>query len=335
MNYWHLAGALLSAFGLGLCLHIFKKKRQPKPMVCMLGADCNKVVKSEFSSFMGIGLEFYGIAYYSLSMLFYAAAFVWPDAIALEAKFVATGFAMSAFLFSCYLTFVQAFYIKSWCSWCLTSAATSTIIFLLAIGGDIAANLNFVPLLLEWRDAITALHLLGFALGIGGATVADLVFFRFMKDFYISESERDIIRSLSQALWVGLLIVTISAVGLYLPAEAGQATYFWPEMALLLLIALNDALLGLLVMPRLVAAASNHKVLRVAEVSSLRRIAFALGSASFVTWYAAFSAVLGEGKNIDVASFFGWYVLALVVAILFSQMVERRYHEAAPSTASY
>lgn len=335
MNYWHLAGALLSAFGLGLCLRIFKKKREPKPMVCMLGADCNKVVKSEFSTFMGVGLEFYGIGYYALSLLFYASAFLWPHAFALEAKFIATGFAMTAFLFSCYLTFVQAFYIKSWCSWCLTSAATSTIIFLLAVGGDIAAGLNFVPLLLEWREALVALHLLGFALGIGGATVADLVFFRFMKDFYISESERDIIRSLSQALWFGLLIVAISAIGLYLPAQAGQASYFWPEMALLFLIAVNDALLGLLVMPRLVAAASNHKVLRVAEVSSLRRIAFALGSASFVTWYAAFAAVLRGDAGIDVGAFFGWYIAAMVGAIVFSQMVERRYHAIAPSMAAF
>ena len=335
MNYWHLAGALASAFGLALCLHIFRKKRQPKPMVCMLGADCNKVVRSEFSTFMGVGLEFYGIGYYAVSLLFYAAAYAWPDAFPLEAKFVATGFAMTAFLFSCYLTFVQAFYIKSWCSWCLTSAATSTAIFLLAIGGDIAAKLDFVPLLLEWREPIVALHLLGFALGIGGATVADLVFFRFMKDFYISESERDIIRSLSQALWVGLLIVTVSAIGLYLPAQAGQASYFWPEMALLFLIALNDALLGLLVMPRLVAAAGNHKVLRVAEVSSLRRVAFALGSASFVTWYAAFAAVLRGESTLDVGVFFGWYVAAMIGAVVFSQMVERRYHAIAPPMAAF
>lgn len=335
MNYWHLATALLAAFGLGLCLHILRKKRQPKPMVCMLGADCNKVVKSEFSTFLGVGLEFYGIGYYALSLAFYAAAFVWPDAFALEAKFLATGFAMAAFCFSAYLTFVQAFYIKSWCSWCLTSAAISTLIFILAVGGDIAAGLDFVPLLLEWREPLTALHLLGFALGIGGATVADLVFFRFMKDFYISESERDVIRSLSQALWFGLLIVVISAVGLYLPAQAGQVAYFWPEMALLFLIAANDAVFSLVVMPRLVKAAGNHQVIRVAEVQGLRRIAFALGAASFVTWYAAFAAVLVGETGLDTATFFGWFVAALVGALVLSQLVERRYHAVAPPAAAF
>jgi hypothetical protein len=292
-------------------------------------------VKSEFSPFLGVGLELYGIGYYALSLLFYVSAFLWPDVFALEAMFLATGFAMSAFLFSCYLTFVQAFYIKSWCSWCLTSAAASTLIFLLAVGGDIAAGLNFVPLLLEWREPLVALHLLGFALGIGGATVADLVFFRFMKDFYISDSERDIIRSLSQALWVGLLVVVISAVGLYLPAEAGQASYFWPEMALLALIAANDAIFGLVIMPRLVSAAGNHKVIRVAEVQGLRRIAFALGSASFVTWYAAFVAVLQGEAGLDAGSFFGWYIAAMVGALVLSQLVERHYHAPAPASAAF
>lgn len=335
MNYWHLASAVLAAFGLGLCLRIRHKKREPKPMVCMLGADCNKVVKSEFSTFMGVGLEYYGIGYYALSLAFYVAAFLWPHAFALEAKFLATGVAMSAFLFSCYLTFVQAFYIKSWCSWCLTSAATSTLIFLLAVGGDIAAGLNFVPLLLEWREPLVALHLLGFALGIGGATVADLVFFRFMKDFYISESERDIIRSLSQALWVGLLVVVVSAVGLYLPAEAGQASYFWPEMALLAFIAIVDAAFGLLVIPRLVAAAGNHSVVCVERVASLRRFAFALGAISFVTWYAAFAAVLRAESGLQAGTFFAWYVAALVGGLVLSQLVERRYHAPAPSLAAF
>lgn len=335
MNYWHLAGAVLSAFGLGLCLNISRKKRQPKPMVCMLGADCNKVVRSEFSSFLGVGLELYGAAYYAASLAYYVARTIWPTFFGLETSFLATGFAATAFLFSCYLTFVQAFYIKSWCSWCLTSAATSTAILLVVAGGNVAANVSFTPLLLEWREALVALHLLGFALGIGGATVADLVFFRFMKDFYISESERDIIRLLSQALWVGLFVVVISAIGLYLPAQSGQVPYFWPEMALLAVIAAIDATFSLVVMPRLVVAATNHRTLCVSQVASLRRFAFALGSVSFVTWYAAFTAVLRGETGLNSATFFAWYVAAMVGALVLSQLVERRYHEAAPSAASY
>lgn len=335
MNYWYVAMALLSAFGLGLCLNILRKKKQPKPMVCMLGADCNKVVKSEFSTFLGVGLEFYGIAYYALSLLYYGALAYTGATLPVEVLFLATSVTLTAFLFSCYLTFVQAFYIKSWCSWCLTSAATTTVVFLLSVGSVLSAGVTFIPLLLEWREALVAMHLLGFALGIGGATIADLVFFRFMKDFYISDSEREIIRSLSQALWVGIAVVVVSAIGLYLPAAAGEVSYFWPEMALLVLIMGVDAILGLVVLPKLVAAAGNHKVLCVSSIAGLRRIAFALGSVSFVTWYAAFAAVLRGEAGLDPATFFGWYVAALVGALVLSQIIERRYHEEAPPAAAF
>jgi hypothetical protein len=84
-----------------------------------------------------------------------------------------------------------------------------------------------------------------------------------------------------------------------------------------------------------VAAAGNHKVLRVAEVQGLRRVAFALGAASFVTWYAAFVAVLRGESGIEAGSFFGWYVAALVAALVLSQLVERRYHAAAPPMAAF
>lgn len=336
MNYWHIAAAALSAIGLVICARIFFKKRQPKPMVCMLGADCNKVVKSEFSTFLGVGLEIYGALYYGLSLAYYVFTLAMPGALSLEVTFAAVAVALVAFLFSVYLTFVQAFYIRSWCSWCLTSATVSTLIFLLAVGASFAENLSFIPLLVAWQDAIVAMHLLGFALGIGGATIADLVFFRFMKDFHISESESDIIRSLSQALWVGLMLVVVSAIGLFLAAQGGSSLYFWPEMALLFVIAVSNASLCLLVMPRLVTAAGNHKVLRVAEVAGLRRMAFALGSVSFVTWYAAFAAVLYADKGVlDPMTFFAWYIAALVVALVVSQLVERRYHEVAPPAAAF
>jgi uncharacterized membrane protein len=336
VNYWHLAAAILSAAGFAICARIFIKKRQPKPMVCMLGADCNKVVKSEFSTFLGVGLELYGAAYYGLSLAYYVATLVAPQLVSLEVTFVATGVSLVAFLFSVYLTFVQAFYIRSWCSWCLTSAGITTLVFLLAVGASLADGHSFVPLLVAWQDGIVAMHLLGFALGIGGATVADLVFFRFMRDFHISPSERDIIRSLSQALWFGLMLVVVSAIGLFLSSHAGSASYFWPEIALLLVIAVSNASLCLLVMPKLVTAAGNHMTLNVLGIASLRRVAFALASISFVTWYAAFAAVLyAENGSLSPTTFFAGYLAALALGLLASQVIERRYHDDAPPIEAY
>lgn len=335
MDAWYIANALVAAIGLALCAHIRREKKAPRPMVCPLGADCDAVVKSEFSTFAGVPLEVAGGVYYTFALVAYATLAVWhvPADLMVEVRFLLTGISVTAFLFSCYLTFVQAFYIRSWCSWCLTSAASSTLMLLLAIGSNYAAGVTFLPLLEAWRNGITAAHLLGFAIGIGGATVADLLFFRFMADFYISESERRILRGLNQFLWVGLALVLVSAIGLYLPFHAGDAVpFFWPEIAVLAVVAANGAFLNLVVVPRLCDAAGNHRTVRVAEVAGLRRVAFACGSVSFVSWYAAFlSVVLAESANLAPAGFFLSYITALVLGLVVSQVMERHYH-AEPAT---
>ena len=99
-------------------------------MVCMLNSDCEVVVTSNYSKFLGIPVERLGITYYSivaasylvfafapqLSQNFYSVILLWATVL--------------AFLFSIYLTYIQMAKIKQWCTWCLTSALICTVIFL-------------------------------------------------------------------------------------------------------------------------------------------------------------------------------------------------------------
>ena len=122
---------ILSLWGFLLCIKINKKKKKKGPMVCFAGADCAQVVNSKFSSFLGVGLELYGALYYLLIAIAYLVIELITDPIMTSVLFIvmiASGF---AFVFSVILTLIQAFVIKNWCSWCLTSAALSTVIFAL------------------------------------------------------------------------------------------------------------------------------------------------------------------------------------------------------------
>lgn len=118
----------LAILGFLLCIKIYRKKHQDKPLVCPLKGDCDSVIRSDYSKLFGIGLELYGMAYYGLIALSYAAMYAWPE---LHVPMFYTPLlilSIGAFLFSLYLTGLQAFKIKSWCTWCLTSAALSTLI---------------------------------------------------------------------------------------------------------------------------------------------------------------------------------------------------------------
>ncbi|MDO8623748.1 MAG: vitamin K epoxide reductase family protein [bacterium] len=115
--------------GFSLATFIYFKKKQPKPLICPIGHSCDPVVRSSYSHFMGIPVEVSGILYYLLIVLSYSALAMYPAMKTGWVELALVGFSGAAFLFSVYLTSVQAFILKEWCTWCLMSALLCMIIF--------------------------------------------------------------------------------------------------------------------------------------------------------------------------------------------------------------
>lgn len=311
--------------GLTITINIYKKKHKKKVLVCPFGADCDSVIKSDFSSFLGIGLEIYGALYYGLIALIYSTLIFFPELKNEMLMFILTGASIGAFLFSLYLTFVQAFLIKTWCSWCLMSAGISTAIFIFAMIGASISEFSFIPILTEYKSYVVLLHLLGFALGVGGATISDVLFLRFLKDFKITIEEKNILQLMSQIVWVGLLIIVVSGVGLFLPesAELLESAKFLTKMIVVAVIILNGALLNLLITPKLLTIAWKTNGIDVKSTSRMSNLAFASGAVSFISWYTAF--FLGFAKNVPYSftQLISVYAGALLFGIVASQVFKK------------
>jgi uncharacterized membrane protein len=116
--------------GFLIAYHIRHKKQEPKPFVCPLNFDCHAVVNSDYSKILGVPLELIGMAYYAIVALSYTVFAYWPSLahpLYVQAVMYVSVF---AFLFSLYLTYVQAVKLKQWCTYCLFSASMCTVIFL-------------------------------------------------------------------------------------------------------------------------------------------------------------------------------------------------------------
>ncbi len=314
-----------SLIGLTTTFSIYRKKHKKKVLVCPFGADCDSVIKSEFSSFMGIGLEIYGAMYYGFMAIVYASLILFPKLQTDYLILFLTAISIAALLFSAYLTFVQAFLIKTWCSWCLMSAGVSTSIFIFAMISLSISGLSFIPLLTEYKEYATMLHLFGFALGLGGATISDILFLRFLKDFKISEEERNILKLMSQIVWFALLIIVISGVGLFLPEIDSLllSSKFITKMFIISVIIINGAILNLLITPRLLDISWKPKTMDVKKTSRYSNLSFALGSISFVSWYSAF--VLGFAKSVPYSfnQLLSIYSGVVILGIIGSQIFRR------------
>ncbi|HSE56942.1 MAG TPA: vitamin K epoxide reductase family protein, partial [Candidatus Paceibacterota bacterium] len=274
---------------------------------------------SRFSKTLGARNEVLGMGYYLLVWALYAAKlFVPAIATPLYDLFLVLVTA-GAFFFSLYLTAVQAFILKSWCTWCIASALCNTILFTLIFFTVPLAPV--VALLGQYRLAALIMHNIGFILGLGAATITDILFFRFLKDHHISEDEKGTLDTLSSVIWVGLTLLVFSGLALYLPESArlNESPKFLLKAVVVGVVLVNGFLLNFKVAPYLTQLSFD----RAKAPTHLRRLAFALGGVSIVSWYTAF--FLGSLRTIKVEFEHGLFIYfgLLVVSTIGSQVFER------------
>jgi uncharacterized membrane protein len=98
-------------------------------LLCGTGS-CEIVQTSKWAVFMGVPVPYWGVAGYSilttLGLISLQPRYV--DNRPLRIALILT--ATIAFLFTVYLTALEAFVINAWCRWCIASAVVATLIFL-------------------------------------------------------------------------------------------------------------------------------------------------------------------------------------------------------------
>lgn len=318
-----LIAMLLGILGFGLSLYIHHKKSGREKMVCYIGQDCDAVVHSEYSRFLGVPVEILGMAYYAATALATLAFLVRPELATIPAVFWALAPTAAAFLFSLYLTFIQGFVLREWCEWCLVSAGLSAAIFALSL---LVVPVGLVEFLAGARTPLLVLHGLAAATGVGAATVTDVLFFKFLRDLRISEEEAGILKSVSQVIWLALAALVITGFALWLPEaeRLNQSAKFLVKMIAVAVIIVNGSLLNLWIAPRLIRISfgQRHEHLP-GELRRARRFAFALGAVSITSWYSAF--VLGSLHGdlaIGFAPLLALYAAAVLAAVAMSQIAD-------------
>ena len=133
-------------------------------------------------------------------------------------------------------------------------------------------------------------HIVGTALGVGGATITDTLFFKFLKDFKISGWEANVMKTLSSVIWIGLGVIFLSGLGLFLSNPAGYlaSSKFITKMFVVAIITINGLVLHRYITPHLKRITFHEKHdHKKGELHKLRKLAFASGAVSISSWYIA------------------------------------------------
>ena len=321
---FNIALILFALAGFLLAFYIWKKKQHGHKMVCPLKSDCDAVIHSQYSRFFSIPVEIIGMFYYAIIFTAYTL-FLSPQFNANSlVVFLVLASSVSAVLFSLYLTFIQLFRIKQFCFWCLTSAGICIGIFILSI---LISDFGFLPLLAQYYNLFVILHLFGVALGLGSVIVVDVLFYKFLEDFTISKYEYNIMKTLSQVIWFALAILIISGLCFYMvrSSELNHSPRFLVKMIVVLVITINGALLNLIVAPKMMEIKFDEKYAVKEKGYYIRKLAFALGAISMVSWLAAFFLGIFQGLKIEFLSLLGIYIGITIVAVVSSQILERYF----------
>jgi len=323
--FFDLGPIIFALAGFSVAFYVFIKKKTAQPMVCPLNGHCDVVTTSRFSKFLGIPVERIGMLYYALVVFVYALHALIPWLLSDMIMFLMTGITIGAFAFSAYLVFLQGFVIKEWCTWCLFSAGFSTLIFMTAVFG---ADIDLPSFLGQYRTPLIIMHALAAAVGVGAATITDVLFFKFLRDYKVSESEQALMTTLSNVIWFALGLIVVTGIGLFIPESErllGSSKFLTKVVAVGVVI-VNGTLLNLVVAPRMLEIDFGSR-----NDTRMRKLAYALGAISITNWYLIF--ILGSLKSIPVSfhTALGIYAALLVGAVLVSRIMDRqmvRKHDA-------
>lgn len=110
---------------------------------CFITHGCETVTTSIYSKVAGVPVAYLGALYY-LSIVILAMYYIQKEKlIALHMMHLIT---FVAFVFSAYLVYLQADKIHAWCAYCLTSAITTTFLWILcAIANHKTFHLDVSP----------------------------------------------------------------------------------------------------------------------------------------------------------------------------------------------
>ncbi|MEO6589197.1 MAG: vitamin K epoxide reductase family protein [Pyrinomonadaceae bacterium] len=108
-----------------LTVHHYTNEKVP----CSLITGCEQVLSSDYAEFFGIPTAAFGASAYFLAFCFALLA-----AFGNRKMWFAYGLLTAVmFVFTCYLMYVQGLVIEAFCQFCLLSALTTTILFVIAL----------------------------------------------------------------------------------------------------------------------------------------------------------------------------------------------------------
>lgn len=181
-------------------------------------------------------------------------------------------------------------------------------------------------MLLSAKDILTIIHLIGLAIGAGGAFISDGLFFLDLRDRQVSTDELVTLKTMGKIVWLGLFILLISGAGLVAtdPSFYFNSDKFLAKMTIIAVIIVNGLFFHLSHLPDLEKIQNTH-ISYLLTFTARRELLLISGAVSFTSWVSAL--ILGSLRDLSMAylHIIMLYILmcstASLIALLLRQLL--------------
>ncbi|MDQ3963836.1 MAG: hypothetical protein M3277_08000 [Actinomycetota bacterium] len=175
---------------------------------------------------------------------------------------------------------------------------------------------------IDTREFLIIVHIIGTAIGVGGASVSYYLFFRFYEDVTVSSKEMEVLHLMSWLVTGGLIVLVASGIGFFLlDTEPLSNPKVLAKLTVVAIVFVNAQVMHRKVFP--IFATHLDTPLEAAYLAKKVPLIFTTGAISGISWYTAL--VLGGWRSINFEYpywvVFGGYLLVLLVGIAVSNAI--------------
>ncbi len=178
---------------------------------------------------------------------------------------------------------------------------------------------------MDYQQIAVGVHLVGFALGLGGATISDVMFFRALRKKQLTDDTYSTLNTLSRIIWIGLGLLILSGLTIFalIYSEQGHLSLLasprWQAKLILVgVVLINGFVFKMRIFPFL-----KNLIGQPLSLGNIGTKIWALvisGTISILSWYSILIiSLLPRTFRPPLFQFLGVYVILLVVGILMSK----------------
>ena len=140
-------------------------------------------------------------------------------------------------------------------------------------------------------------HVIGVALGAGGAPMSDVLFVSSIADNRSDKSELRLLKIASKVVVAGLILLTITGMG-FLLTGSPTSPRFWAKMTIVTIASVNGFVMHRLLFPIFERCVRERTEINSADFTQYMPLLLIAGPVSAISWYAAL--ILGTWRTLSL-----------------------------------